>query len=238
MAKSIARIPGVAFLLVSLGVVFSVFASGFASVPNLLNIGIQSSTLLLLALPMTFIIMTEGLDLSMGAVLGLTGVVLASALVGGGSPSVAFAAALGEAWRLGLRTGCWWSSLACHPSLHSGTLGIAQGIALVLTSGESVVGIGPALPRLYASRWIGLPFSIVVAALMYAVFHFLLYHTRFGNYVFAIGGNREHWSWPVSLRDSFMSWCMVGRPDDGVCGLAAHWKNELRTSGSRDGNGV
>jgi ribose transport system permease protein len=192
MAKSIARIPGVAFLLVSLGVVFSVFASGFASVPNLLNIGIQSSTLLLLALPMTFIIMTEGLDLSMGAVLGLTGVVLASALVGGGSLSVAFAAALGVGLAFGITNGLLVVKLGLPPFVATlGTLGIAQGIALVLTNGESVVGIGPALPRLYASRWIGLPFSIVVAALMYAVFHFLLYHTRFGNYVFAIGGNRE-----------------------------------------------
>jgi ribose transport system permease protein len=192
MAKSIARIPGVAYLLVSLGVVFSVLASGFASMPNLLNIGIQSSTLLLLALPMTFIIMTEGLDLSMGAVLGLTGVVLASALVGGGSLSVAFAAALGVGLAFGIANGLLVVKLGLPPFVATlGTLGIAQGIALVLTSGESVVGIGPALPRLYASRWIGLPFSIVVAALMYAVFHFLLYHTRFGNYVFAIGGNRE-----------------------------------------------
>lgn len=192
MAKSIARIPGVAFLLVSLGVVFSVFASGFASMPNLLNIGIQSSTLLLLALPMTFIIMTEGLDLSMGAVLGLTGVVLASALVGGGSLSVAFAAALAVGLAFGIANGLLVVKLGLPPFVATlGTLGIAQGIALVLTSGESVVGIGPALPRLYASRWIGLPFSIVVAALMYAIFHFLLYHTRFGNYVFAIGGNRE-----------------------------------------------
>ena len=192
MAKSIARIPGVAFLLVSLGVVFSVFASGFASMPNLLNIGIQSSTLLLLALPMTFIIMTEGLDLSMGAVLGLTGVVLASALVGGGSLSVAFAAALGVGLAFGIANGLLVVKLGLPPFVATlGTLGIAQGIALVLTRGESVVGIGPALPRLYASRWIGLPFSIVVAALMYAIFHFLLYHTRFGNYVFAIGGNRE-----------------------------------------------
>ena len=192
MAKSIARIPGVAFLLVSLGVVFSAFASGFASMPNLLNIGIQSSTLLLLALPMTFIIMTEGLDLSMGAVLGLTGVVLASALVGGGSLSVAFAAALGVGLAFGIANGLLVVKLGLPPFVATlGTLGIAQGIALVLTSGESVVGIGPALPRLYASRWIGLPFSIVVAALMYAIFHFLLYHTRFGNYVFAIGGNRE-----------------------------------------------
>ena len=192
MAKSIARIPGVAFLLVSLGVVFSIFASGFASMPNLLNIGIQSSTLLLLALPMTFIIMTEGLDLSMGAVLGLTGVVLASALVGGGSLSVAFAAALAVGLAFGIANGLLVVKLGLPPFVATlGTLGIAQGIALVLTSGESVVGIGPALPRLYASRWIGLPFSIVVAALMYAIFHFLLYHTRFGNYVFAIGGNRE-----------------------------------------------
>ena len=72
-----------------------------------------------------------------------------------------------------------------------GTLGIAQGIALVMTNGESVVGIGPALPRLYATTWLGIPFSILVAVLIYAIFHFLLYYTRFGNYVFAIGGNRE-----------------------------------------------
>ena len=188
----LARIPGVAFLLVLLGIVFGVFASGFASLPNLLNIGIQSSTLLLLALPMTFIIMTEGLDLSMGAVLGLTGVVLASALVAGNTLIVALAAALGVGLVFGIANGLLVVKLGLPPFVATlGTLGIAQGIALVVTSGESVAGIGPALPRLYASRWVGIPFSILVAIFMYAVFHFLLYHTRFGNYVFAIGGNRE-----------------------------------------------
>jgi len=72
-----------------------------------------------------------------------------------------------------------------------GMLYIAQGIALVVTDGRSIVGIGNALPTLYASRWLGVPFSIVVAATGYAAFHFVLYHTRFGVYVFAIGGNRE-----------------------------------------------
>src|SRR6185295_4573045 len=98
----LARIPGVAFLLVVLAILFAIFASGFASLPNLLNIGIQSSTLLLLALPMTFIIMTEGLDLSMGAVLGLTGVVLASALVAGNTLIVATGAALGVGLAFGI----------------------------------------------------------------------------------------------------------------------------------------
>jgi ribose transport system permease protein len=188
----LARIPGVAFLLVFLAILFSIFASGFASMPNLLNIGIQSSTLLLLALPMTFIIMTEGLDLSMGAVLGLTGVVLASALVAGNALMVAFFAALAVGLAFGLANGLLVVKLGLPPFVATlGTLGIAQGIALLVTSGESVAGIGPALPKLYASKWAGIPFSIVVAALTYAVFHFLLYYTRFGNYVFAIGGNRE-----------------------------------------------
>jgi ribose transport system permease protein len=72
-----------------------------------------------------------------------------------------------------------------------GTLGIAQGLALVATDGQSVVGIGEALPVLYGTTWAGIPFSIAVAALAYLMFHVLLYHTRFGVYIFAIGGNRE-----------------------------------------------
>jgi ribose transport system permease protein len=188
----LARIPGVAFLLVALALVFAVFAQGFASVPNLLNIGIQSSTLLLLALPMTLIIMTEGLDLSMGAVLGLTGVILASALVGGNALLTALAAALGVGLVFGIANGLLVVKVGLPPFVATlGTLGIAQGIALVMTNGETVVGIGSALPRLYASKLAGIPFSILVATLMYAVFHFLLYRTRFGNYVFALGGNRE-----------------------------------------------
>jgi ribose transport system permease protein len=192
MSRLLARTPGVAFLLVALVIVFALFASRFASLSNLLNIGVQSSILLLLALPMTLIIMTEGLDLSMGAVLGLTGVVLASVLVGGSGLATAFAAALGVGLAFGITNGLFVVKLGLPPFVATlGTLGIAQSIALVVTNGESVVGIGPALPRLYASTWLGVPFSILVAILIYAVFHFLLYYTRFGNYVFAIGGNRE-----------------------------------------------
>src|SRR5688572_17251661 len=189
---SLAKIPGVALLLVLLGLSFSIFAPGFASVPNLLNIGIQSSILLLLALPMTFVIMTEGLDLSMGAVLGLAGVALAIALVNGHAMLVALAAALGVGLAFGTANGLLVVALGIPPFVATlGTLGIAQGIALAVTDGESVVGIGLGLPRLYASTWGGLPFSVLVAGLAYAVFHVLLYYTRFGNYVFAIGGNRE-----------------------------------------------
>ena len=186
------RIPGVVYLLAALLIVFSALGPGFASLPNLLNIGTQSSILLLLALPMTFIIMTEGLDLSMGAVLGLAGVVLAILLVKGIALPLAFGAAIGAGLTFGIANGLLIVTAGMPPFVATlGTLGVAQGIALAATDGQSVVGIGTRLPALYASTWLGLPFSVVVAALAYAAFYFLLYYTRFGNYVFAIGGNRE-----------------------------------------------
>src|SRR5205814_3818820 len=103
---------------------FAMFASGFASVPNLLNIGVQSSILLLLALPMTLIIMTEGLDLSMGAVLGLTGVVLAMGLVRGNGIPLSFAAALTVGLVFGVVNGLLVVKIALPPFVATlGTLG-------------------------------------------------------------------------------------------------------------------
>ena len=187
-----ARVPGVAYLLALMLVVFSVFGTRFASVPNLLNIGTQSSILLLLALPMTLIIMAEGLDLSMGAVLGLSGIVLAMALVEGYSITVALLGALLVGLVFGVANGLLVTVLEMPPFVVTlGTLGVAQGAALVVTDGQSVVGIGLGLSTLYSSTWGGLPFSVLVAASAYFVFHYLLYHARFGTYVFAIGGNRE-----------------------------------------------
>ena len=185
-------IPGIAYLLAGLVLFFAVFGTRFASLPNLLNVGTQSAILLLLALPMTLIIMTEGLDLSMGAVMGLAGVVLAMLLVHGTALPLAFAAALGVGTVFGIANGLLVVPLGMPPFVATlGMLGVAQGIALVLTDGQSVVGIGSALPAIYSSRWAGVPFSIVLAIGAYVVFHLLLYHTRAGTYVFAIGGNRE-----------------------------------------------
>ena len=157
-----------------------------------MNVGVQSATLMLLALPMTLIIMSEGLDLSMGAVLGLAGIVLATLLVRGHGVPLALAGALAVGSAFGFANGLLVVAIGIPPFIATlGTLGVAQGLAVATTGGRSVVGIGDALPALYATRWLGVPFSIAVAATAYAVFHWVLYRTRFGSYVFAIGGNRE-----------------------------------------------
>ena len=187
-------VPGIGYLLVVLLVVFSrVRVRASRRLPTSLNIGVQSVVLLLLALPMTLVIMSEGLDLSMGAVLSLAGVVLATLLMNGRPLPVALAAALGVGAAFGLANGLLVVSLGMPPFVATlGTLGIAQGLALVATGGQSVVGIGDALPALYESR----PARHSVLdrrsrSSRFAVFRFALRHTRFGAYVFAIGGNRE-----------------------------------------------
>src|SRR6476646_332398 len=106
---------GAAYLLAILVVVFAVFGSGFATAANALNIGVQSAVLLLLALPMTLVIMSEGLDLSMGAVVSLAGVVLATLLMNGRSLPAASAAAIGVGAAFGLANGVLVVGLGIPP---------------------------------------------------------------------------------------------------------------------------
>jgi ribose transport system permease protein len=183
---------GAACLLAILVVVFAVFGSGFATTANVLNIGVQSSVLLLLALPMTLVIMTEGLDLSMGAVLSLSGVVMATMLMNEHRLPVAVGAAVGVGLAFGLTNGLLVVALGLPPFVATlGTLGIAQGLALIVSGGQSVVGIGDALPALYGREPLDVPFAIWVAVAAFVILRLALSKTRLGTYVSAIGGNRE-----------------------------------------------
>jgi len=165
---------------------------GFASERNIANLGLQASILLMLAMPMTLIIMSEGLDLSAGAVLSLCSVVMAMMLAGGHGLVAALAASLGVGLAFGLANGGLVSLLGLPPFVVTlGTLGIAQGAALVLTEGNAVSGLGPGISALYADHIAGIPLPVIIALATWLVTHVLLYHTRFGAYVFAIGGNRD-----------------------------------------------
>src|SRR3954465_11311002 len=108
-------VPGAADLLAILVVVFAIFGSGFATMANARNIGVQSSVLLLLALPMTLVIMTEGLDLSMGAVLSLAGGGLAPLLLKRQRLAAALAAAVVTGLVFGIANGILVVSLKLPP---------------------------------------------------------------------------------------------------------------------------
>lgn len=190
--SALQAIPGAAYILVILVLWFSFQGVDFGKLSNIVNIGVQSSVLLLLALPLTLILMSEGLDLSQGAVLSLASVVLATVLAHGGSLALALIAAALLGVLFGVFNGVFVAYLQMPPFVVTlGSLGLAHGIALVATDGESTTEIGTQLPLLYKATVLGVPFPIVVALFAYCIFHYVLYHTRFGSYVSALGGNRE-----------------------------------------------
>ena len=191
-ASSWGRIPGAAYMLVVLGAGFALSGTGFLDAANLANIGMQSTILLLLALPMTLIMLTEGIDLSMGAVLTLACVVLAAIAVKTGSVTLALGGALALGAAFGFANGALVAWLGLPPFVVTlGTLGIASGLALVTTGAQSITGVGDDVVYFYAGKLAGIPVPLVLGVAAYLAMHWLLYHTRFGTYVFALGGNRE-----------------------------------------------
>lgn len=189
------RSPGIWAILVVLVATFALLAPGFLSGGNIANIGRQSSILLIIALPMTLIILTEGLDLSMGALMALASMGIALVSAAGYPVPVAILAGLAIGLAGGLFNGLLVAKLAIPPFVGTlGTLGIAHGLAVVLTDGQSVVDIADAIPDFFGSRVLGIPAPVLVAAAAYLATHFLLYRTQFGVAIFALGGNREAWT--------------------------------------------
>ena len=191
-AHPLQRIPGVAIMLGLLVEVFVTITPGFLSAANISNVLVQSTILMMLALPMTLIIMTEGLDLSMGAVLTLTSLFVAIVSLATGSMLAGLAAAVLVGVAFGTLNGWLVSVIGIPPFVATlGTLGIAQGLSLIVSDGQSVVGIPHSVRDIYSATLLGIPVPVVMALVTYFAFHVLLYRTRFGTYVFALGGNRE-----------------------------------------------
>jgi ribose transport system permease protein len=186
------RAPGAFYLIAVMGVFLTLWTPGFFTAANLTNIALQVAVLTIVALGMTLIILTEGLDLSLGPVLGLCGVVASLVIVSGYPLPLAVGAALAIGTCFGLLNGIL-IAVAGLPAfiVTLGSFGIAQSIAMVLTQGDSVVNL-PAYFRWFNDGvFLGIPVPIWATVTAFAVTWLLLYHTKFGRYVFAIGGNRQ-----------------------------------------------
>ena len=188
----ILRAPGAFYLLAILALVLTVWTPGFFTTANLTNVALQVAVLSIVALGMTLVILTEGIDLSLGPVLGLCGVSAALLLTAGYSLPFAIAVALAIGLCFGLLNGALVALAAMPPFIVTlGTFGIAQSVAMVLTKGDSVTN----LPTYF--RWFndgifgGIPVPIWATIVIFIATWLLLYRTKFGRYVFAIGGNRR-----------------------------------------------
>ena len=190
----------IGLILVGLIVVFSVLEyANFVSVSNARNITTDAAVLLVLAVGSTFVIITAGIDLSVGAVLVFGGVMAAKAMeaVGGesvGTLLVGLAAALASGLAWGVFNG-FLIAKAKIPALivTLGTLGMALGAALLITGGVDQRDVPFKLVETVGSgRLFGeLPYLVLIAFAVALVGGILLAATRFGRYTYAIGSNEE-----------------------------------------------
>lgn len=192
LLRSLQKLPGIAVVILLMTALFAAVSPGFTTTANLTNVLLQSVILLLIALPMTLIIMTEGIDLSVGAMLTLLTIIYAMVILATGSIPVALIATLAAGLAFGFANGWMIAGFGIPPFVVTlGTLGVGQGLSLILTDGQSIVRLPREVQFAYSGQVLGIPVPILIAAICYAVMHYLLYHTRFGIYVTALGGNRE-----------------------------------------------
>ena len=178
-------------VLAVLAAVMAFLSPAFLTVSNVLNILLSTSVFGVLAIGMTFVISSAGIDLSVGSILALAGVVGATLSSTYELPwFVGVIGCLAAGALTGAVNGFLITRGAIPPFIVTlGMLGVARGVALVLSDGVSIYGLPPEMTWLGQGRPFGVPVPVIVLLLTALVAHVVLAHTRFGTYAQVIGDN-------------------------------------------------
>lgn len=185
---------GPVLILVLLALAMSVLSPVFLTTGNITNLGVQTSIVAAVAIGQLLVVLTRGVDLSVGSVVGLSGVMgalVATSSIGTGLTTLIAIPLVGAA--VGLVNGFILVKLKVpHPLIVTlATLGIVRGLALQLSEGETLVDIPtPVITAGSGELW-GLPVPVLIVAGMAALFAFMTRRTRWGRWIYAIGGNPE-----------------------------------------------
>ncbi|MGA2795366.1 MAG: ribose ABC transporter permease [Roseiarcus sp.] len=184
------RLYGMALVLVVLLVALGMLQPRALNVTNVLNLARQISITALVSAGQTLVILAAQIDLSVGSVLGLAGVIAAGVLRDTGSATLAVLAGLGVGGACGLVNGVIVAKGKVAAFIVTlATLGIANGIVLLYTGARPIAVQDEAFAFLGEGKLGGVPFPIILALVVYVVLWFVLSRTRFGRYNYAIGGN-------------------------------------------------
>jgi ribose transport system permease protein len=179
--------------LALLVLVLSLLSPHFLTTENLLNITRQVAVNAILATGMTFVIISAGIDLSVGSVLALSGCVMAIALHAGVGIFPGILLAVGVGSLCGLANGFMTGYLRVPPFIATlGMMSIARGLALVVTGGYPIFELPEGFSYLGTGYlWDVLPVSLLFTFLVLVAAHFVLTRMKLGRYVYVIGGNEE-----------------------------------------------
>ena len=188
--KNFIQVAGILPILVAICVIFSLVTPNFLSLGNLINVIRQASINIVLATGMTFVILTGGIDLSVGSILGVTAVVGVLVSLVPGLGWFAVPAALIAGVFLGLLNGSLVAYLGLPPFIVTlGSYTALRGVAYLVANGTTVIN------RNLNFAWVGnnyvgpIPWLVIIAFLAVLASWFVLRRTVLGRHIYAVGGN-------------------------------------------------
>jgi ribose/xylose/arabinose/galactoside ABC-type transport system permease subunit len=184
-----ARDHGVYVAFAALVLFNVIFTTNFATTATLFNLLIQVSPVLIVSLGMALVIGTEGVDLSVGAVMALASAIVPLYLGYGWPVAVLIALVVGTL--AGALNGSLVAFVGIQPIIATLALFVGgRGLAQVMVSGQLQIISAPSFVALGRAEVLGIPISVIVAAILAVIVGFLVRGTTFGRYLLAIGGNR------------------------------------------------
>jgi ribose/xylose/arabinose/galactoside ABC-type transport system permease subunit len=183
---------GIVLAFLALCVVLSFLSPYFLTLNNFFNVLLQASINLVVAVGMTFVITSAGIDLSVGSIVALAGIVMADAMNKDLGLPVAIFLALLVGAATGFLNGTLITRLRLPPFIVTlGSMSVVRGLALIYSNGRPIYGL-PQRELRVISGYIGpVPIPVIIALVVAILAHFVLHYTVIGEYTIAIGGNEE-----------------------------------------------
>jgi ribose transport system permease protein len=191
-AKAIRQLSVLGFLLL-LVLVFTVLADGFLTFSNVRNIALQTSMIAIVAIGMSFVIFTAGIDLSVGSVMALSGALAAGVAVNFGLDTYL---SIGVGLIIGVVIGAINGLLIVKGGIPPfvatlSMLAVARGLTLVYTEGRPIAGLDERFIYFGSEQLLGIPVPVIIMIVIAVIAHLVTRYTPFGLHVYSTGGNEE-----------------------------------------------
>lgn len=179
-------------IFIVLFVAMSIFAPNFLSGGNIANVLRQISINGICAIGMTFVMLTGGIDLSVGSIIGVSGVLTAMMMLNGVHPILASLISLVLCTVIGMLTGLLISHIEIPPMVATmGTMTSLRGAAYLITGGTPVFGFTEGY-AVIGQGYVGVvPIPVIILVIAFAIGIFFLSKTKYSRYIYGVGGNEE-----------------------------------------------
>jgi len=187
--KKILDNMGAFIALIILVIIMSFLSPAFLRTQNILNILVHISTIAIMGIGMTFVILASGIDLSVGSIAAFTALIMAVFMKAGVPVWAALLIGAAAGALQGWLNGAIIALVKVPPFIVTlGMMSIARGGAFTITSGRPVYTFPEAFPAI-AGNFLGIPIPVFIMVSMYIIAWYILSNTKFGRYVYALGGN-------------------------------------------------